>query len=51
MKRHPAAIFVANVVGYSRMMGEAEEGALGGVTVFWKEQLYFHHGRAWEVSG
>ena len=55
MERHLAAILMADIVGFSRLMGEDEVGTLDAVKVLWKEQfgprVTEHHGRVVKLMG
>ena len=55
MERRLAAILMADIVGFSRLMGEDEVGTLDAVKVLWKEQfgprVTEHHGRVVKLMG
>ena len=55
VQRRLAAILVADVVGYSRLMGEDEEGTLSGLTVHRTEMIEpciaSHRGRVVKTTG
>ena len=53
--RRLAAILAADVVGYSRLMGEDEEGTLATLKTLWRElsdpKIKEHHGRIVKTTG
>src|SRR6202521_1706097 len=53
--RRLAAILAADVVGYSRLMGEDEEGTLAALKRLWRElshpKIKEHHGRIVKTTG
>ncbi len=55
MERRLAAILVADVVGYSRLMGEDEAGTLAALNTHRKEvidpKIAAHHGRIVKLMG
>ena len=55
MERRLAAILLADIVGFSRLMGEDETGTLVAVKALWKEQftprVTEHHGRVVKLMG
>ncbi len=54
MKRRLAAIFAADVVGYSRLMGEDEEGTLARLKAYREiidSLISTHHGRVFGSAG
>ena len=55
VQRRLAAILAADVVGYSRLMGEDEEGTLATLTAHLKELIEpciaEHHGRVVKTTG
>ena len=55
VERKLAAIFVADIVGYSRLMGEDEEGTHAAVTELRREviapRIDEHHGRIVKLTG
>jgi class 3 adenylate cyclase len=50
-----AAILAADVVGYSRLMGEDEEGTLAALKTLWRDlsdpKIKEHHGRIVKTTG
>ena len=55
MERRLAAILLADIVGFSRLMGEDETGTLVAVKALWQEQftprVTEHHGRVVKLMG
>jgi adenylate cyclase len=53
--RRLAAILAADVVGYSRLMGEDEEGTLAALKTLWRDlsdpKIKEHHGRIVKTTG
>src|SRR5207253_10527973 len=53
--RRLAAILAADVVGYSRLMGEDEEGTLAALKRLWRDlsdpKIKEHHGRIVKTTG
>jgi len=54
-QRRLAAILAADVVGYSRLIGEDEAGTLAALKTIWLElinpKISEHHGRVFKTTG